>query len=65
MTLEEMTYQCKQGKLGLFPDYEGYFKWNYGTNELDYMNYRGSLFPARNLKHWNSIKGSKDFYYII
>lgn len=65
MILHDLILKCQKGIIGLYPKYNGYFKWNYATNTLDYVNYDGEQFPASNLQDWNKIKNTSDFYYII
>lgn len=65
MTLEEIKEQCILGKLGVFPGYDGFFKWNYATKQLDYENSNSEQFPAVLLKDWEIIKNSDKFYYVI
>lgn len=34
MTLEEIEPIIKSGKTSILPNFEGYFKWDYGNNRI-------------------------------
>jgi hypothetical protein len=36
MTIKELTPILKEGKIGMLPNYKGYFKWDY-VNDCVYM----------------------------
>ena len=38
MTYNELCKLAKQGKVGLLPNFVGYFKWDYGCNNLMFHN---------------------------
>ena len=49
-----------KGKTIMLPDFIGYFKWNYGKEQLMFEN-KGFTCPAKDF----DIQNRKDFYYII
>ena len=59
MTFKEIEHELQLGKIGLLPNYKGYFKWDYNKNCVymqneDYIKYDLEDEKLRN-----------DFYYII
>lgn len=60
MTLEEIEPIIKSGKTAILPNFEGYFKWDYGNNRIIFQNNRFTC-DARQL----DIANRNDFYYII
>lgn len=60
MTYTELIPILKNGKLGRLPHFEGYFKWNYSGNFVQFFNGDFEC-PADQL----DIKNREDFYYII
>ena len=59
MTFEELEKQLIKGKIGMLPNYEGYFKWDYG-NDCVYMQNKD--YKKYDLKEE---KQRTDFYIII
>ena len=45
MTYNEIKPLLQRGKIGLLPNYDGYFKWNYAINQL--------IFYKDNYKKYN------------
>lgn len=60
MTYTDICNLAKQGKVGMLPNFIGYFKWNYEYNDL--MFYNGDFnCKAKDLE----VQNRTDFYYII
>lgn len=38
MTLQQLKPLIKRGEIGLIPKWLGYIKWDYGRNELKFVN---------------------------
>ena len=59
MKYSEITELVKRGKIGLLPNYQGYFKWDYGKNcmFMENGNYRKYDLDYESTRN--------DFYYII
>lgn len=60
MKYSEITEIAKQGKLCKLSNFEGYFKWDYGSKSLIFQN-RDYRCNADSL----NISNRNDFYYII
>lgn len=60
MTYNEIYNLAKQGKVGMLPNFIGYFKWSYELNDLVFINNNFSCL-AKDLQ----IQDRTDFYYII
>lgn len=63
MTYQEIRYICRhKGKTGLIPKWKGYLKWDYGKDQIYFVNgdYRMS---EKELE--DKIKDRTDLYYII
>lgn len=58
MTYEEIIPIAKKGKLIKLPYWNGYFKWNYQFNKLEFINNDYRSFD-------NIDKTRKDYYFII
>lgn len=58
MTYEEILPIAKKGKLIKLPYWDGYFKWNYQFNKLEFINNDYRSFD-------NIDKTRKDYYFII
>jgi hypothetical protein len=58
MTYEEILPIAKKGKLIKLPYWDGYFKWNYQFNKLEFINNDYRSFD-------NVDKTRKDYYVII
>ena len=58
MTFEEIKSYLQQGKIGKLPNYEGYFKWDYG---LDCVYMQNKDYKKYNLEE-EFLR--TDFYYI-
>lgn len=59
MTYNNICKLAKQGKIGLLPKFEGYFKWDYSSNDLIFQN---KDFKCKALDL--GIQNRTDFYYI-
>ena len=59
MTYKEIELLVKRGKVGMLPNYNGYFKWDYANNCMYMQN--------GDYKKWDlqEEKLRNDFYYII
>lgn len=60
MTYSDLVKKAKAGKIGMLPNFVGYFKWDYGKNNLIFQN-GDFICNAENL----DILNRQDFYYII
>ena len=58
MTYEEILPIAKKGKLIKLPYWDGYFKWNYQFNKLEFVNNDYRSFD-------NIDKTRQDYYYVI
>lgn len=56
MTLEELIPFLKEGKIGMLPKFEGYFKWSYSENKV---------IIESDIQDLSLFENRKDFYYII
>ena len=62
MTFQELKEVCKKGKVGLIPGWKGYAKYNYGLDELTFVN-GDYLMRQEELK--NKLLDRTDLYFII
>ena len=62
MTYTEIREICKKGEVGLIPRWLGYIKWDYGRNQLKFVNGDYVLWE-KDLKE--QIFNRTDLYYII
>ena len=62
MSYSEIIYHCQRGKIGIIPNWKGYLKWNYSSNELQFINGDYIMFQ-KELE--DKIKNRTDLYYII
>lgn len=62
MTLEELKPILKKGKLGIIPNWNGYLRYDYALDELQFVNndYRMSQSELE-----DKIINRTDLYYII
>lgn len=60
MTYDILVDIAKQGQIGLLPNFTGYFKWDYGCNDLIFYN-KDFKCRAKDL----NVQNRTDFYYII
>lgn len=60
MIYTELQSFLKQGKIGKLPNFEGYFKWDFGLEKPIFFNKE-----FRCLADDLDIKNREDFYYII
>lgn len=60
MTYSELCEIAKTGKVGMLPNFTGYFKWDFGNKTLVFTN-RDYKCLAEQL----DIKNRQDFFYII
>ena len=59
MTFKEIEQKIRNGKIGMLPNYKGYFKWSHSLNQLYMQN---GDYIKLNL---DEEKLRTDFYYII
>lgn len=59
MTFEEIEQKIRNGKIGMLPNYKGYFKWSHSLNQVYMQN---GDYIKLNL---DEEKLRTDFYYII
>jgi hypothetical protein len=58
MTYEEIIPIAKKGNIIKLPTWDGYFKWNYQFNKLEFIN--------KEYRSFNNIDTTRtDYYYII
>jgi hypothetical protein len=62
MTLKELKLFIRQGKWGIVPKWKGYIKWNYATNEMQFVN-GDYVMTQKELE--DKTKNRLDLYYII
>lgn len=62
MTIQDIKPICKSGKWGIIPGWKGYIKYNYYTNELEFVN--GNYILSQGELE-NKINDRNDLYYII
>lgn len=60
MTYEQIKPIAKSGKLIALPNFIGFFKWDYNTNDIEFVN-KDFRCPATQL----NILNRYDFYQII
>lgn len=60
MTYTDIIPIAKSGKLIALPNFQGFFKWNYNTNDVEFIN-KDYRCPAKQLDVLNRL----DFYPII
>lgn len=58
MTYEQIIPIAKKGNIIKLPNWEGYFKWNYNKDNLEFIN--GDYHSFNNIDKYR-----KDYYYII
>ena len=64
MTYEEIKDICRKGKTAIIPHWEGYLKWNYGLNQLQFVN-NNYVISQDELEGNYGISNRTDLYYII
>lgn len=64
MTYEEIKDICRKGKTAIIPHWEGYLKWNYGLNQLQFVN-NNYVMSQDELEGNYGISNRTDLYYII
>ena len=58
MTYKEIIPIAKKGNIIKLPNWDGYFKWNYAVNKLEFIN--------NNYRSFDNIDTSRtDYYHII
>lgn len=62
MTYSEIYNLCRKGKVGIIPGWKGYLKWNYGLDELQFVNGNYRMIQS---ELEDNIKNRTDLYYII
>ena len=62
MTYSEIYNLCKRGKVGMIPGWKGYIKYNYGLDELQFVNGDYRMVQS---ELEDNIKNRTDLYYII
>lgn len=62
MTLNELKLFIKKGKWGIVPKWQGYIKWDYSLDKLQFVNgdYKMSQEELE-----DKVKGRTDLFYII
>ena len=63
MTYNQALLCARSGYIIMLPGWEGYFYWNYSTNDFNFKNKNYHL-DSKELLDKN-IVNRKDFYYII
>lgn len=61
MTYEKIKKFLQKGKIAMLPNYKGYFKWNWGTNQMYFIN--GDYIKLES--DLSKEKERDDWYYII
>lgn len=64
MTYSEIKELCKQGRTGIIPKWKGYLKWNYGLDELQFVN-NNYVMTQSELEGNYGITNRTDLFYII
>ena len=64
MTYNEIKELCKQGKIGVVPKWEGYLKWDYSLDQLQFVNNNYTM-TQDELEGNYGITNRTDLYYII
>ena len=62
MSYSEIKNKCREGFTGKIPGWEGYLKWNYGIDQLQFTN-KDYIMNQNELE--TKIKDRTDLYYII
>lgn len=62
MTLNELKPFIRQGKWGIIPKWNGYIKWNYALDEMQFVNGDYKM-PYKELK--DKVESRTDLFYII
>lgn len=62
MTYQEIKELCKKGEIGMIPGWNGYIKWNYGLEELQFVN---GDYVMSEKELVDKIKDRTDLIYII
>ena len=62
MTFSEIKQICKKGKVGLIPGWKGYLKYDYGLDELTFVN---GDYLMRQEELENKLLNRTDLYFII
>ena len=62
MSFEQIKKVCQQGYYGHIPNWEGYLKWNYADNTLQFVN---GNYVMREEELVNKLNNRTDLYYII
>ena len=62
MNFSEIKQICKKGKVGLIPGWKGYLKYNYGLDELTFVN---GDYLMRQEELESKLLDRKDLYFII
>lgn len=58
MTYEQIIPIAKKGSIIKLPNWDGYFKWNYAVNKLEFIN--------NDYRSFDNIDTSRtDYYYLI
>lgn len=62
MTLNELKLIIRKGKWGIIPGWKGYIKWDYASNEMQFVNGDYKM-QYNELKE--KVKDRTDLFYII
>ena len=62
MNLEELKPLIRKGKVGKIPGWEGYIKWNYAKDQIQFVN-NDYIMDYKELE--DKLKNRNDLFYII
>ena len=62
MTFEQIKEICRKGKLGIIPGWKGYLKWDYASDQLQFIN---GDYKMTQKELEDKIIDRNDLYYII
>ena len=61
MNYQDLRYLCRRGKVGLIPGWQGYVKWDYGKDQIKFVN---GDYTMSQEELEEKIKDRTDLYYI-
>lgn len=62
MNYEQIKKICRKGKLGIIPGWKGYLKWDYASDQLQFIN---GDYKMTQKELEDKIIDRNDLYYII
>lgn len=62
MNYEQIKKICRKGKLGIIPGWKGYLKWDYASDQLQFVN---GDYKMTQKELEDKIIDRNDLYYII